>query len=40
MGGENFSILEVNPAARIDASDYSIDVSCAIIKCTKELCIE
>lgn len=22
MGSENFSILEVNPAARIDASDY------------------
>ena len=40
MGGENFSILEVNPVARIDASDYGIDVPCAIIKCTKELCIE
>ena len=40
MGGENFSILEVNLAARIDASDYSIDVPCAIIKYAKELCVE
>ena len=40
MGSENFSILEVNPAARIDASDYGIDVPCAIIKYAKELCVE
>lgn len=40
MGGKNFSILEVNPVARIDASDYGIDVPCAIMKYTKELCIE
>ena len=26
MGGKNFSILEVNPVARIDASDYGVDV--------------
>lgn len=30
----------VNPVARIDASDYGIDVPCAIIKYAKELCIE
>ena len=40
MGGKNFSILEVNPVARIDASDYGVDVPCAIIKYAKELCIE
>ena len=40
VGGKNFSILEVNPVARIDASDYGIDVPCAIIKYAKELCIE
>lgn len=40
MGGKNFSILEVNLAARIDASDYGIDVPCAIIKYAKELCVE
>ena len=40
MGSENFSILEVNPAARIDASDYGIDVPCAIITYVKELCVE
>ena len=40
MGGKNFSILEVNPVAMIDASDYGIDVPCAIIKYAKELCIE
>ena len=40
IGGKNFSILEVNPVARIDASDYGIDVPCAIIKHAKELCIE
>ena len=40
MGDKNFSILEVNPVARIDVSDYGIDVPCAIIKHAKELCIE
>lgn len=40
MGGKNFSILEVNLAARIDALDYGIDVPCAIIKYAKELCVE
>lgn len=40
VGGKNFSILEVNPVARIDASDYGVDVPCAIIKYAKELCIE
>ena len=40
MGDENFLILEVNPVARIDASDYGIDVPCAIIKYAKELCVE
>lgn len=40
MGDKNFSILEVNPVARIDVSDYGIDVPCAIIKHAKELCVE
>ena len=40
MGGKNFSILEVNPVVRIDASDYGIDVPCASIKYAKELCFE
>mgnify|MGYP001744038270 FL=1 len=40
MSGKNFSIFEVNPVAMIDASDYGIDVPCAIIKYAKELCVE
>lgn len=37
VGGKNFSILEVNPVARIDASDYGIDVPSGIIRYAQEL---
>lgn len=40
VGGKNFSILEVNPVARIDALDYGIDVPSSLIKYARNLCYE